>query len=130
MDHVTANRAIIAPAFRAAISQHARFLAGWDKQFRQAWLEFAEWTANLPDDDDRFTTLATFGTGPDSRSWAEILDEYLDTHATNDGFGLCSINWFDFADRPGQPEEHFDRLLDLIILDAVSCGIYDLYWGD
>jgi hypothetical protein len=123
---IVEDRGVLAPVVREVVLTYVERSASSAKACCEAgWRGFAEWVGKLRDDDDRFTTLATFGTTLAGRLWSEIINDYLNTNAMNDSFDHCVVNWFCFAERPGDPGEHFDRLFDLILLDALGCASYD-----
>jgi hypothetical protein len=120
------DREKIAPVVRERIAQYADFRASWSHDESSTWLQFAEWARALPDDDDRFMTLATFGAGILRRSWLSILDDYFGVYVDCDKVDYSVVYWFDLASRTPAPSEHFDRMLDLLLLDAVGCALYDV----
>jgi hypothetical protein len=120
------DRRKIAPVVRERIARYADFLASWSHDESSTWSEFAEWVRALPDDDDRFKTLATFGTGIVCRSWRSILDDYFDIYVDCDSVAYSVVHWFDLASRTPTPSAHFDRMFDLLLLDAVGCALFDI----
>jgi hypothetical protein len=122
---VTGNRSVVAPALKQLVADRFDYWALDGDCCSGACERFAAWVRALPDNDDRFTVLASFGGAIGDRTWLAMTCTYLDEHVGADSLLLTAVNLHHLCHTLGPEDRAFDRLFSALLLDVVACEIHE-----
>jgi hypothetical protein len=113
----------LAPRIRKIVADHANQIGRWRMDHSACcgaeWQAFATWVDEVPGDDLRLVLLASFP-GPD---WGVLLEDYFDATVGSDSFGFTAVNEWCYRARWEPVPAAYERLLDLLLLDATATAL-------